>query len=213
MGKVFGKLWVSRKVTVLIIGPDGAGKTSILHNLSLGNITDRITDEDCRLEALSGDRVQAVSWNMFGTRCPGGISAYYRTIDAVIYVVNDRGPPNHMAYAKLGFHYFSAIGCANAILAVLVNQRSAGEGTPLTLEEVRQTLDLDKLSNTYEIFPVIATTGEGLDHVQDWLSCQLGRKFTRQAFFGSGDQQLKKQDTAPFHTRILNSFKGMFSKI
>ncbi|XP_060067011.1 ADP-ribosylation factor-like protein 1 [Ylistrum balloti] len=215
MGKALGKLWVSRKVTVLITGPTGTGKTSILHNLDLGEIKDRFTDETFgNLEALSGDGIQAVAWNMYGSRCPGGISGYYRNIDAVIYVVNDRGPQdNYIAIAKLGFHYFNQMGCTNAVIAVLVNQRNTGEGTPLTLKEIHSGLDLDQCSNIYKLFPVVATTGEGLDDVQDWLSSELGKKFTRQSFFGPGDQHVKKKEKTPFHSRLLYSFKGLFSRI
>ncbi|XP_069125454.1 ADP-ribosylation factor-like protein 1 [Argopecten irradians] len=214
MGKALGKLWLSKNVTVLIIGPEGTGKTSVLHNLNLGNVKDRFIDQYQRLEALSGEHVQAVTWNMLGTRCPGGISGYYQKIDAVIYVVNDRGPSDHMALAKLGFYYFETIGCTKAAMAVLVNRRDTEEGIPLTLEEVRQGLDLDNMvSNTYELFPVVATTGEGLDSVQDWLSCQLGKKFARQTFFGSDAQQSKKQDSSSLHTRMLRSFKELFSRI
>ncbi|XP_060067010.1 ADP-ribosylation factor-like protein 1 [Ylistrum balloti] len=214
MGKALGKLWLSRKVTVLITGPEGTGKTSILHNLDLGEIKDRIIDEDFgKFEALSGDRIQAVAWNLFGSRCAGGLSSYYRNIDAVIYVVNDRGPPDDdMTNAKLGFSYVEHRGGKDAVVAVLVNQRNTGEGTPLTLKEVHSGLDLDQCSNIYKVFPVVATTGEGLDDVQDWLSSELGKKFTRQSFFGPGDQQVKKEKT-PFHSRLLYSFKGLFSRI
>lgn len=214
MGKSLGKLWLSKKVTVLIIGPEGTGKTSVLHNLNLGNVKDKLTAHYWGLEALTGEHVQAATWDMFGVRCPRVISEYYRKIDAIIYVVNDRGPSNHIALAKNGFSYFEDMGCTKAAMAVLVNRRDTEEGTPLTLEEVRQGLDLDNMvSNTYELFPVVATTGEGLDSVQDWLSCQLGKKFARQTFFGSDAQQSKKQDSSSLHTRMLRSFKELFSRI
>ncbi|OWF44568.1 ADP-ribosylation factor-like protein 1 [Mizuhopecten yessoensis] len=215
MGKAMGKLSSSRKVTVLIIGQNGSGKTSLLHNLNLGNITNTFTDDYETIEALSGERVQAVAWNMFGSRCAGGIFTYYRNIDAFIYVVNDRGPPdNNMELAKVVFQFLEARRFSNSILAVAVNQRITGEGTRVTLEEVRSGLDLDNCSHVYELFPIVATTGEGLDKLQDWLSQELDKMFARQCFFGSGDQQqIQKRDIASFHTRILTSFKGLFTRI
>lgn len=191
------------------------GKTSLLHNLNLGKITESYEDTiGTSLECIAGKRVQAVAWNMFGSRCPGSIVIRYRNIDAVIYMVNDTGhAENHLKVAKIWLNYLHS-SCKIPILAVAVNRRSTGDEHPMTIEEVYTKLDLDEFSNTVKVFPVVATSGEGLDQMQDWLSQELGKRFTYQSFFGNDVKaEVKESNGKPIHTKVYNTFKQLFSRV
>merc|ERR1711973_33064 len=143
----FRGLLGSREMRILILGLDGAGKTTILYRFQVWD--------------LGGQTSIRPYW-----RC------YYSNTDAIIYVV-DSVDRDRIGISKQELvSMLDEEELKGAILVVLANKQDI-EGA-MSVAEVHQALGLDLLRNrTFQIFKTSAVKGEGLDQAMDWLSNAL----------------------------------------
>lgn len=92
MGGFFAKLFGGVKVKeckVLMLGLDGAGKTTILYNMKSGNVIDTIPTIGFNVETLKFDKVQFMVWDVGGqSKIRALWKHYYEKSKGIIYVVD-----------------------------------------------------------------------------------------------------------------------------
>lgn len=179
-------------------GLDGAGKTTILYRLQVGEVVTTIPTIGFNVEQVTYKNLKFQVWDLGGqTSIRPYWRCYYSNTDAIIYVVDsadrDRigiskdellymlrvSKPNNRGHSTpipIHIHWFCRFlqedELAGAILVVLANKQDM-QGC-MSLAEVHRELGLDALKDrTFQIFKTSATKGEGLDEAMDWLSNAL----------------------------------------
>ncbi|PSN51867.1 ADP-ribosylation factor-like protein 1 [Blattella germanica] len=169
----FRNLLGSREMRILILGLDGAGKTTILYRLQVGEVVTTIPTIGFNVEQVTYKNLKFQVWDLGGqTSIRPYWRCYYSNTDAIIYVV-DSADRDRIGISKDELLYMLREDeLQGAILVVLANKQDI-EGS-LSVAEVHQALGLDALKNrTFQIFKTSATKGEGLDSAMDWLSNAL----------------------------------------
>ncbi|KAG9345666.1 hypothetical protein JZ751_008810 [Albula glossodonta] len=139
---LFSGLFGTREMRILILGLDGAGKTTILYRLQVGEVVTTIPS--------------APYW-----RC------YYSNTDAVIYVV-DSSDRDRMGISKSELvAMLEEEELKKAILVVFANKQDMEQA--MTPTEVANALGLPALKDRkWQIFKTSATKGTGLDEAMEW---------------------------------------------
>jgi ADP-ribosylation factor-like protein 1 len=93
MGTVFGKLWGrlfgAKDMRILILGLDGAGKTSILDNLALGKASQTSPTIGFNVKTISYKNLTFQAWDLGGQLAIRTYwKIYYPNTSAVIYAVD-----------------------------------------------------------------------------------------------------------------------------
>lgn len=171
--RALGLLPPDRKIRVLILGLDNAGKTSILYRLHLGTVVNTVPTVGFNLETLQYKHITFEVWDLGGQT---GIRPYWRCYfsdtDAVVYVVDstdrDRmGVAKHELYALLDEDELR-----KSLLLIFANKQDIPEAA--TEAEIAQQLGVASITNrTWTVFKSSAKTGEGLLEGMDWLVDKL----------------------------------------
>jgi ADP-ribosylation factor-like protein 1 len=63
---LFSRLWGSKEVRILILGLDGAGKTTILYRLQLGEVVTTIPTIGFNVETVQYKNIKFQVWDLGG---------------------------------------------------------------------------------------------------------------------------------------------------
>ncbi|CAI8498233.1 unnamed protein product [Pichia kudriavzevii] len=87
---MFGKLWgANKEIRILILGLDGAGKTTILYKLQLGEVVKTKPTIGFNVETLQYKNISINMWDLGGqTSIRPYWRCYYANTAAVIFVVD-----------------------------------------------------------------------------------------------------------------------------
>ncbi|CAH1236702.1 unnamed protein product [Diabrotica balteata] len=169
----FKSLIGTREMRILILGLDGAGKTTILYRLQVGEVVTTIPTIGFNVEQVTYKNLKFQVWDLGGqTSIRPYWRCYYSNTDAIIYVV-DSADKERIGISKDELvPMLREEELADAILVVLANKQDI-PGC-MSLKEVHQALGLEALKNrTFQIFKTSATKGEGLDMAMEWLANAL----------------------------------------
>ncbi|CAD2221781.1 Arf/Sar family, other [Angomonas deanei] len=167
--QTLGWLPTERKIRVLILGLDNAGKTSILYRLHLGDVVSTVPTVGFNLETLEYKNLSFEVWDLGGQT---GIRPYWRCYfndtDAIIYVVDstdrDRlGVAKHELYALLDEDELR-----KSLLLIFANKQDLPDAADEAY--IAQQLGITSTPNrTWTIVKSSAKTGDGLIEGMDWL--------------------------------------------
>merc|ERR1711917_136293 len=176
MGNFFSNLFGQKELRILILGLDGAGKTTILYRLQVGEVVTTIPTIGFNVETVTYKNLKFQVWDLGGqTSIRPYWRCYYSNTDAIIYVV-DSADRDRMGISKQELvSMLEEEELKSAILVVLANKQDI-EGA-MSVTEVHQALGLEALKNrTFQIFKASAVRGDGLDESMEWLSNALTNK-------------------------------------
>ncbi|CAH3132516.1 unnamed protein product [Porites lobata] len=166
---LFSSLFGQKELRILILGLDGAGKTTILYRLQVGEVVTTIPTIGFNVETVTYKNLKFQVWDLGGKkvlfipywRC------YYSNTDAIIYVV-DSVDKDRIGISKQELiAMLEEDELKKAILVVFANKQDM-EGA-MSASEVSNALGLSALkSRTWSIFKTSATKGEGLDEAMEW---------------------------------------------
>ncbi|PAA79175.1 hypothetical protein BOX15_Mlig034159g1, partial [Macrostomum lignano] len=169
----FSSLFGTRERRILILGLDGAGKTTILYRLQVGEVVTTIPTIGFNVETVQYKNLKFQVWDLGGqTSIRPYWRCYYSNTDAIIYVV-DSMDRERMGVSKQELvSMLEEEELRKAILVVLANKQDI-QGC-MTVPEVANALGLSVIKNRkYQIFKTSAVKGEGLDEAMEWLSSAI----------------------------------------
>lgn len=170
---LFSRWFGSKERRILILGLDGAGKTTILYRLQVGEVVTTIPTIGFNVETVTYKNLKFQVWDLGGqTSIRPYWRCYYSNTDAIIYVV-DSMDRERIAISKTElFAMLEEEELKNSILCVFANKQDL-EGA-MTASEVANSLGLPSLKNRkYQIFKTSAVKGTGLDEAMEWLANSL----------------------------------------
>jgi len=162
-----------RELRDLILGLDGAGKTTILYALQVGEVVTTIPTIGFNVEQVNYKNLTFQVWDLGGqTSIRPYWRCYYANTDAIIYVV-DSADRDRLAISRQELNLMlQEDELKSAVLVVMANKQDM-EGA-MSVAEIHSALGLESLRNrTFQIFKTSAIRGEGLDSAMLFLSESL----------------------------------------
>lgn len=167
--RIFSSLFGSKEIRILILGLDGAGKTTILYRLQVGEVVTTIPTIGFNVESVTYKNLKFQVWDLGGqTSIRPYWRCYYANTDAVIYVVDSQDKDRVGISKQELLAMLEEDELKKAILCVFANKQDM-EGA-MTAAEVSNALGLSALkTRTWSIFKTSALKGDGLEEAMDWL--------------------------------------------
>lgn len=172
----FRGLFGQREMRILILGLDGAGKTTILYRLHVGEVVTTVPTIGFNVEQVTYKNLKFQVWDLGGqTSIRPYWRCYYLNTDAVIYVV-DSADKDRIGISKQELvSMLEEEELKDSILMVIANKQDIAGC--LSVAEIHKALGLDALrSRSFQIFRASATKGEGLDEAMEWLANALQQR-------------------------------------
>jgi small GTP-binding protein len=186
MGGIFSWLkdrFFTKPSKVVMIGLDGAGKTTILMQMKLGEHTQTIPTIGFNLEELRIGKVKMQVWDLGGQDKVRILwERYLKEVDGIVFVVDsmdrDRFQPEQGPSVKREFELFMQNeNCQDALVMIMANKQDMEE-IAATPEEIGEILELEKYKemrkNKIKIFGCSAANPpQGLINAFLWFSRNL----------------------------------------
>lgn len=174
--RIFSGLFGSKETRILILGLDGAGKTTILYRLQVGEVVTTIPTIGFNVETVTYKNLKFQVWDLGGqTSIRPYWRCYYANTDAVIYVIDSQDRERIGISKQELISMLDEEELRKAVLVVLANKQDM-EGA-MSATDVSNALGLSALkSRSWSIFKTSAIKGEGLDEAMDWLVNALKTK-------------------------------------
>mgnify|MGYP003362198976 CR=1 FL=1 len=167
---MFDRLWgANKELRILILGLDGAGKTTILYRLQIGEVVTTKPTIGFNVETLSYKNLKLNVWDLGGqTSIRPYWRCYYADTAAVIFVV-DSTDKDRMQTASQELHLMlQEEELQDAALLVFANKQD--QPGALSASEVSKELNLVELKDrSWSIVASSAIKGEGITEGLDWL--------------------------------------------
>jgi small GTP-binding protein len=169
--------WSSMKDSrILMVGLDGAGKTTVLYKIKLDETVTTIPTIGFNVETVEYKRINFTVWDIGGqTKIRPLWKHYYNNVDAVIYVV-DSNDTERIGEAKDELHQMLRSELLkDAAVLVLANKQDMPRS--VAPSELQEKLHMGKLNQrNWFIQPCVACDGKGLFEGLDWLATTLRNK-------------------------------------
>ncbi|KAK3986794.1 ADP-ribosylation factor family-domain-containing protein [Cladorrhinum sp. PSN332] len=170
ISSLFGKLFGSKEVRILMLGLDAAGKTTILYKLKLNQTMTTIPTVGFNVETFTYKNIKFNMWDVGGQDKIRPLwRHYYSGTQGLVFVV-DSSDHARIEEAKIELHrIINDREMADCLLLVFANKQDlAGAMKPHVITD---KLELGKLKDKlWFVQPAIATDGEGLTEGFGWLS-------------------------------------------
>eukprot|EP01094_Clydonella_sp_ATCC50884_P013359 TRINITY_DN23635_c0_g1_i1.p1 TRINITY_DN23635_c0_g1~~TRINITY_DN23635_c0_g1_i1.p1 ORF type:complete len:182 (+),score=19.25 TRINITY_DN23635_c0_g1_i1:136-681(+) len=166
---LFASLFGSQDVRILILGLDGAGKTTILYKLQCGEVVTTIPTIGFNMETVTYKNVKLSVWDLGGqTSIRPYWRCYYSNTSAVIYVVDSADPERLSIVKEELLCMLEEEELRGVPLLILANKQDLPGALPA--EKISEELGLTAIKKRpYQIMKASAIQGVGLMEGLDWV--------------------------------------------
>jgi len=165
---LFARIFGSKDVRILMLGLDGAGKTTILYKLQCGEVISTIPTIGFNVETVTYKNIKFQVWDLGGqTSLRPYWRCYFANTNAIIYVV-DSADSERLGISKDELmSMLEEEELKDTCLLVFANKQDIPGA--LTETQVSEALGLHSLHRPWAIFKASAIKGVGLYEGLDWL--------------------------------------------
>ncbi|KAH7100434.1 ARF/SAR [Auriculariales sp. MPI-PUGE-AT-0066] len=173
--KLFARWFGAQEARIAMLGLDGAGKTTILYQLKLGEVVETIPTIGCNVETVTHGKVSFTVWDYPGQDKLRPLWRFYqRDTLGVIFVV-DSSDTERMPVVAEELHYIlKHENLLNVVVLVLANKQDLPDA--LTTAALVERLRLTEMRQKWFIQAATATSGDGLIDGLDWLAEEIKYK-------------------------------------
>lgn len=165
----------TKDVKGLMLGLDGAGKTTILYNLKLNELTHTIPTIGFNVETVSYRNLNLTIWDIGGQEKIRRLwRHYYENIDMLIYVV-DANDIGRLDETRIELHSLANEDQLRDMKAILIYCNKLDLPQSISCSEVANKLELHKLTHKWYIQPTCALKNQGLYEGLQWLSDNMDK--------------------------------------
>ncbi|KAI9138027.1 ADP-ribosylation factor [Paraphysoderma sedebokerense] len=176
ISSLFSGLWGKKDMRILMVGLDGAGKTTILYALKFNELTHTIPTVGFNVETIEYKNVTFTMWDVGGQDKIRPLWRHYFTnTQGIIYVV-DSNDVDRISEARDELHKLLMDDeLANSLLLVLANKQDLPNA--LNTAEMADKLGLrDLRGRDWYIQATCASSGDGLHDGLSWLVEMLKKR-------------------------------------
>lgn len=169
LSRILGGLRTKKDVRVLILGLDGAGKTTILYRLKLGNVVTTIPTVGFNVETVKHRNITLQVWDLGGqTSIRPYWRCYYSNAAVIVFVVDSTDKSRLNTSKDELFEMLNEDELKDAAFLILANKQDLPGA--ITEAEIAEALDLASLvDRTWTVLRCCATTGQGMSQALDWI--------------------------------------------
>lgn len=182
LSSLFQKLFGKQQMRILMVGLDGAGKTTILYTLKLGEVVKTIPTVGFNVETVEYKNISFTVWDVGGQQQLRALwRHYYKDSHGVIFVVDSND------CTRLGDDYGNDKSAkweldhmledqnlpASAVLLVFANKQDLPNA--VKPQEVADRLGLANLKRPWFIQGSSATQGSGITEGLEWLAKNINK--------------------------------------
>eukprot|EP01129_Flabellula_baltica_P008391 TRINITY_DN3327_c0_g1_i3.p1 TRINITY_DN3327_c0_g1~~TRINITY_DN3327_c0_g1_i3.p1 ORF type:complete len:179 (-),score=34.82 TRINITY_DN3327_c0_g1_i3:57-593(-) len=175
MGGTFKKIAKKKKARILVLGIDGAGKTSFLYYLKDGEGFTGTTEPTLgfNIETIKYGRIKFNIWDVGGQVKIRNLWHHYyedQNTNAIIYIIDSNDIDRIQESCDVLFQLLEEEQLAGIKLLVLANKQDLPNSVPV--EEISDRLDLGgRYPNlVWNIQGCVGISGEGIVDSMDWLA-------------------------------------------
>ncbi|KAJ8945891.1 hypothetical protein NQ318_002732 [Aromia moschata] len=170
---LFGRYWGRRHARIVMVGLDGAGKTTILYKIKLGEVVRTIPTVGFNVETVVRGGTHLTVWDVGGQEKLRRLwRHYFQNAGGVVFVV-DSGDRDRFAEAAAELkRILFECELRDAALLVFANKQDAPLAT--TPAEVAERMALrDVKDRKWHVQGACALDGTGLTEGFDWLCREI----------------------------------------
>ena len=175
LSNAYERLFADKKMRLLMVGLDAAGKTTILYKLNIGDIINEIPTIGMNLEILEYRNLSITAWDEGGCPRPRKLLLhYYENMQGLIFVVdsNDR---ERMGDAREALHRLVNEEQLKEV-AVLVLANKQDRPGAMSTDEITEKLELCAIrSRNWLIQGCCAVNGDRLYEGLHWISNEISK--------------------------------------
>ena len=182
MGILMSLYWLPREARVLMLGLDGAGKTTILNQVKLGETQTTVPTIGFNVESVKVEGLSLQIWDVGGQTMIRSLwDRYFKDADAVVFVIDSSDRERISTAKKELDELMSAFLLKDAVFLIFANKSDCfGSWDEYVLYD---KLDLKRFQfsrRKIKVFSSNAKSGEGLLEGFMWLCGELRERITRQ---------------------------------
>ncbi|CAL6071225.1 ADP-ribosylation_factor [Hexamita inflata] len=179
LSRIFSKLTLKKDISILVLGLDAAGKTSIIFKLNLGKTIVSIPTIGFHVEKAEYKNIKFTIWDVGGSDVIRSLWVHYcQNTDAIIYVVDSANQERIQDARDELQKLLTEDQLQDAALLVFANKQDLPHA--MSLSDLSEKLELNSYINREQhIQACSAKTGEGLYQGLEWLSTILNERQKR----------------------------------
>lgn len=168
---LFQKLFDRKQMKILMLGLDGAGKTTVLYRLKLGEVVTTTPTIGFNVERVEYKNISFTVWDVGGQEKIRQLwRFYFDNVEGLIFVVDCSDTERVKTAADELSSILEEPALRETALLVFANKQDLPNA--VTCYELAEMLGL-KARKRWHVQPCIATKGHGLYEGLDWLSNQM----------------------------------------
>ncbi|XP_068595488.1 ADP-ribosylation factor 5-like [Brachionichthys hirsutus] len=171
---LLGRLFGAKRMRILMVGLDAAGKTTILYKLKLGEIVTTIPTIGFNVETVEYKNINFTVWDVGGQDKIRPLwRHYFQNTQGLIYVVDSNDRERVEESKDELTKMLNEEELKDAVLLVFANKQDLPNALPVA--ELTERLGLKDNRRCWYIQSACATQGVGLYEGLDWLSNELSK--------------------------------------
>jgi small GTP-binding protein len=172
--KIMSSFGQQKNTKILLLGLDGAGKTTLIYKLKLGEFLSTIPTIGFNVEAIKYKKLNMTVWDLGGQKSIRDLwRHYYENTDALIFII-DSCDKERLELAKEELHHLmEADELKRVPVLVFANKQDMGI---MTVSEIMSKLDMRKLNTSWQVQGCSAVSGDGVYDGLDWLNNEMEKK-------------------------------------
>jgi len=166
-------LRINKEIRILVLGLDGAGKTTLIYKLKLGEKIESIPTIGFNVEECNYKNLNFILWDIGGQDKIRKLwKHYYHGTDGLIFMIDSNDPDRFKTAKEELYKLLNEDELKKIPILVYVNKQDLG--TSKTPYEISRFLELNSISgHEYFLQPCSAISGNGIFEGLDWLSEKL----------------------------------------
>ncbi|XP_068220088.1 ADP-ribosylation factor 4-like [Palaemon carinicauda] len=172
LSRILSLIQSSKPCRILMVGLDGAGKTTILYKLKLGEIVTTIPTIGFNVETVEYKNISFTVWDVGGqTKIRPLWRHYFQNTSAIIFVV-DSNDPQRLAEAKEELDILDEDKeLENCPLLIMANKQDLPQAA--SPSHITDALNLRNLRRTWFVQGTCAVNSTGIYESLDWLAKEV----------------------------------------
>lgn len=174
ISKIFGTSSIKTDAKIIILGLDGVGKTTLLYKLKLGEVVSTFPTEGFNYEHAEFKNIRLSIWDLSGQSSFRPLWKTYTIGTQCVVFVIDSCDRERVKLAKEELYRILDIeNLKDVPLLVFANKQDKCE---MSVGEVTESLELERLDREYHVEGASVTTGAGLFEGFDWITQVINQK-------------------------------------
>uniref|UniRef100_A0A3P9KNC5 ADP-ribosylation factor 5 n=1 Tax=Oryzias latipes TaxID=8090 RepID=A0A3P9KNC5_ORYLA len=175
ISSIFSRFVSKDPFRILMVGLDGAGKTTILYKLKLGEVVTTIPTIGFNVETVEYKNISFTAWDVGGQNRIRLLWRHYLVNTQGLIFVVDSIDPERFKEAAEDFHALLAEHeLRDAAVLIFANKQDLPGAA--AVHDITEGLGLLGVHQPWHVQPCCAVSGAGLAEGLDWLSSQIQRR-------------------------------------